>query len=125
MVDDMARHRLLTLLAVMTLAAFPFHTGAAGPQVRESVPAAAAIITGLHAEYVIRFDRPVDRAASNVVITAGGRTIQTLTPRLDSAVDVLFASGEAPPPGQYLLHWETRSPDGEPSRGDIPFSVAR
>jgi methionine-rich copper-binding protein CopC len=93
--------------------------------VRESNPAAEAIIHGRHAEYVVRFDGPVDHAASHIQITQSGRVVQTLSPLLDSAVDVLFASGEAPPAGHYLLHWETRSPlDGEVSRGDIPFSVA-
>jgi methionine-rich copper-binding protein CopC len=92
--------------------------------VRQSTPAAEAIISGRHAEYVIRFDGPVDHAASRMQITMDGRVIQSLTPRLDSAVDVLFASGMAPAQGKYMLHWEARSPDGDVSSGDIPFSVA-
>ena len=57
-------------------------------------------------------------------ITKDGRLVESLTPRVDSGVDVLFASGIAPVPGDYMLHWEARSPDGDVTSGDIPFSVA-
>jgi methionine-rich copper-binding protein CopC len=92
--------------------------------VRESKPSAEAIIHGGHAEYAIYFDDPVDHAASRLQVTQAGRVVQALSPLLDSAVDVLFASAEAPPAGRYLLHWEARSMEGETSAGDIPFSVA-
>jgi len=42
----------------------------------------------------------------------------------DSAVDVLFASGAAPPPGNYTLHWKATSAQGEVTEGSIPFTVA-
>lgn len=93
---------------------------------RESVPAAEAIIEGRHAEYVIRFDGPVDHLASRMEIVQSGQVVKSLTLRVDSAPNVLFASGEAPAPGHYQLHWEARSRDGmEVASGDIPFSVAR
>ena len=92
--------------------------------VRQSQPTAEAIIHGRHAEYVIYFDGPVDHAASRLQITQSGKLVQALVPRLDSAVDVLFADGETPPPGHYMLHWEARSADGDTSAGDIPFGVA-
>jgi methionine-rich copper-binding protein CopC len=108
---------LLPVLWSGTATARPMH-------VRDSQPAANAIIQGRHAEYVVRFDGPVDHAASHLQITQSGRLVQTLVPRLNSAVDVLFADGVAPPAGQYMLHWEARSMDGDVSNGDIPFSVA-
>jgi len=92
--------------------------------VRESQPKAGAIIHGRHAEYVIYFDGPVDHVASRLRITEAGRLVEVLNPLFDSAVDVLFASGEAPAAGQYLLHWEARSMEGDISVGDIPFNVA-
>ncbi len=115
------------------------------PQVQESSPAANEIIHGRHAEYVIRFDRPVDHAASHLEITQSGRIVQSLPFLLDSAPDVLFASGDVArhdgwttghpscraagrgaDPGHYLLHWQARSSaDATVSNGDIPFSVAR
>ena len=93
-------------------------------RMRESRPAAGAIIRGRRAEYVVYFDGPVDHASSRLHITQAGRLVQRLNPLLDSASDVLFASGETPPPGSYLLHWEARSMDGEIAAGDIPFDVA-
>lgn len=93
--------------------------------VRESQPGAEAIVRGRHVEYVIYFDGPVDHAASRLRITQADRLVQVLNPLLDSATDVLFASGEAPPAGRYFLHWEARSMDGDASAGDIPFSVAQ
>ena len=92
---------------------------------RDIVPGADAIIHGRHAEYVIRFDGPVDHTASHIEIIQSDQVVQSLTPLGDSAVDVLFASGEAPPPGRYLLRWQARSVvDGTVSSGSIPFSVA-
>lgn len=91
---------------------------------RDSMPAANAIIHGRHAEYIIRFDGPVDHIASHMEVMQSDRIVQSLTPLGDSAVDVLFASGEAPPPGRYLLRWQARSVvDGTVSAGSIPFSV--
>lgn len=119
--------KMQAMALAMALAApvlCPSAADAAPPHVRGSSPAAEDIIHGHHAEYVIRFDAPVDHAASRLAITQSGRVVQTLRPLLDSAVDVLFASGETPPPGRYQLHWEAVAPDGEASRGDIAFSVA-
>jgi methionine-rich copper-binding protein CopC len=110
------------MLAALVL--WPCLAGARALQVRESRPSAEAIIQGRHAEYVIYFDGPVDHAASRLQITQSGRLIEVLNPLFDSAVDVLFASGETPPAGHYFLHWEARSMDGDVSAGDIPFSVA-
>lgn len=98
---------------------------AGSPHMRDTMPAADAIVHGRHAEYIIRFDGPVDHIASHIEITQSDRIVQSLTPLGDSAVDVLFASGEAPPPGRYLLRWQARSVvDGTVSNGSIPFSVA-
>lgn len=115
----------LSLLALVAAAAISSVAGQAAPRhVRSSSPAAEAIIHGRHAEYVIRFDGPVDHQASRMQITQNGRVVQLLAPLLDSAADVLFAGSEVPAPGRYLLHWVARSSDGDNSSGDIPFSVA-
>ncbi len=110
------------LLAGLVL--WPHVAAARSLHVRDSVPASEAIIHGRHAEYVIRFDGPVDHVASRMEIVQSGRVVQSLVPRVDSAVDVLFASGEVPAAGRYVLHWRAVSADGEVSNGDIAFSVA-
>jgi methionine-rich copper-binding protein CopC len=109
---------------VAPVAPLPRLAAARQVHVRVSQPTADAIIRGRHAENVIYFDGPVDHAASRLQITQDGRAVQVLRPLLGSATDVLLASGEAPPAGHYLLHWETRSTDGDVAAGDIPFSVA-
>jgi methionine-rich copper-binding protein CopC len=91
--------------------------------VRHSAPTAETIIHGDHAQYVIRFDGPVNHFASHMEITQGTNVVETLTPLDVSAVDVLFASGAVPRPGRYLLHWEAVSADGDTTKGDIPFNV--
>jgi hypothetical protein len=115
-----ARFVILIVTAVLA----PLAAEAAARQVRSSSPAAGATIQGHHAEYVVRFDGPVNHRSCRLLITQSGKLIQTLPLRLNSAPDTLFAQGEAPPPGNYTLHWETQSTDGDMSSGDIPFSVA-
>ena len=115
--------RVCGVLAAVLLA--PAVADARALHVRESTPAAQAIIAGRHAEYVIRFDGLVDHRASRMAIVQSGRVVQTLVPLGDSAPDVLFASGEAPRPGKYVLRWRAISADdGVASGGEIPFSVA-
>jgi methionine-rich copper-binding protein CopC len=100
-----------------------FRVAAEPRHVLSSRPAADAIIQGRHAEYMVRFDGPVDHQSARLTITQSGKLIQSLTPLLDSAADVLFAGHEAPAPGEYRLHWDVRSSDGETSSGDISFRV--
>ena len=94
--------------------------------VRSSTPAAGAVLTGRHAEYVIQFDGLVDHRSSRIYIVQSGRVVQSLIPSGNSAPEVLFAGAEMPPPGDYQLQWQVRSTgDAVISSGVIPFSVAR
>jgi methionine-rich copper-binding protein CopC len=97
---------------------------AAPPTMRDSQPAAETLIRGRHTAYVVRFDTPVDHAASRLQLLQDGKVITELAPRLDSAPDVLYAAGETPRPGRYQLRWEVRSLNGESAEGVIPFSTA-
>jgi methionine-rich copper-binding protein CopC len=93
--------------------------------VRNSTPDVGAIIDGHHAQYVVRFDGPVDHAASRLYITQDHKVVESLVVLLDSAPDVLFSSGATLAAGHYNLHWYAKSaPDSEVVEGDIPFSVA-
>jgi len=110
---------LALLLSTEAAPARPMH-------VLASTPAAEAIMHGAHAEYVVRFDGPVDHAQSRIEILRDGRVVQSLHPRLDSAPDVLFASSPMPPPGHYELHWVVKSVSGgDISDGMIPFSTGQ
>ena len=94
--------------------------------VKDSAPAAEAILDGRNAQYVIRLDGWVDHGTSQMDITENGKIVELLVPTRDSEPDVLAASAAALPPGRYQLHWHAKSvPDGDFSDGSIPFTVAR
>jgi len=95
-------------------------------QMVESLPAAQVIVDRNNAQYVVRFDGPVDHRASRLVIMRGDRVIKKLTPLLDAAPEVLFASGPRLPLGDYQLNWSAKSmPDGDFTDGSIRFTVGR
>ncbi|HUB47924.1 MAG TPA: copper resistance protein CopC [Acetobacteraceae bacterium] len=110
------------LLAIALLLA-PQTTQARAVNMVESNPQAETIIHGDHAEYVVRFDGPVNHFASRLEIVQDGRVVRTLRPLENAAVDVLFAAGPVPAPGRYALRWTAISGDGEQSSGQIPFAV--
>ena len=110
---------VLLLISTTSAPARPMH-------VMASTPEAEAIMHGRNAQFVVRFDGPVDHAQSRLEILRDGQVVQRLHPLLGSAADVLFASAPAPQPGRYVLHWTVKSvPDEEASEGMIPFSVAQ
>ena len=73
------------LISTAPASARPMH-------VLASTPAAETIMHGDHAEYVVRFDGPVDHAQSRIEILHDGHLVESLHPLLDSAPNVLFAS---------------------------------
>jgi methionine-rich copper-binding protein CopC len=96
-----------------------------GVHVLDSAPKAHAQIGTKSSEFFVRFDRPVDHIKSRLVIMQGGRTIETLHPRLESAPEVLFARAPTLPVGDYLLHWSVVTLQGAQAiEGDIPFKVS-
>ena len=95
-------------------------------QVVTSTPAPEAIMRGAMAQFVVRFDGPVNHAQSRLEILHDGKVVKRLTPLLDSAPDVLFASSPELEPGHYVLHWSVKSiQDHDESEGTINFSVER
>jgi len=93
--------------------------------VLESAPAAHARIGRRSSAFFVRFDRPVDHRKSTLVIKQGDKVIERLTPRLESAPEVLFAEAPTLPPGDYTLHWAVITLQGEKTvSGDIPFQVS-
>ncbi len=96
-----------------------------GMAMTQSHPAAQEAVDGNNAQYSVRFDGPVDHREALLSITgADGKAVSTLHPLLDSAPNVLFASGPRLTTGDYQLHWVVRSiPAGEISSGFVPFKV--
>jgi methionine-rich copper-binding protein CopC len=116
--------RLPRVALAIVVALCPGATMARSLVVLETMPQADAVVSGRHAEYLVRFDGPIDHAASRLQVLDAGKVIQEYVPSMDSAVDVLFAGGEFPRAGSYVLRWEVRSVDGDTTIGSIPFTVA-
>ena len=94
-------------------------------RVVESAPKAHARIGRRSSAFFVRFDRPVDHRKSTLVLKQGDKVIERLTPRLESAPEVLFAEAPTLPPGDYTLHWAVITLQGEKTvSGDIPFQVS-
>ena len=97
---------------------------AQGVQVMQSQPAASAVMDGRSTEFFVRFDKPVDHIRSTLAITRDGKVVERLTPRLESAPNVLFARAPTLAPGDYALHWSVKTMSGEDLiDGNIAFSV--
>ena len=91
------------------------------PRVLDSAPKADAVIGGRSSAFYVRFDRPVDHEDSQLAIKQNGKIVEILSPRLESAPDVLFARAPTLAPGSYKLHWLV---GGSPQfDGEIPFTV--
>ncbi len=89
-----------------------------------SRPVARAVMDRANTRFFVRFDGPVDHAASTLSVLRDGRVVQTLRPRLESSPDTLYGSGGRLRPGAYELRWTTRPARGrEASAGSIPFTV--
>jgi methionine-rich copper-binding protein CopC len=90
----------------------------------DSSPAANAVIARRSSEFFVRFDRPVDHIHSTLAIMRDGKLVERLTPRLESAPEVLFARAPTLPAGDYKLHWAVRTMTKvDVIQGDIPFTV--
>ena len=98
--------------------------GAQDVRVMESAPKASAVIAGRSSEFFVRFDRPVDHIHSQLAITRNGQLVEQLTPRLESAPEVLFARAPTLPAGDYDLQWRVKTMTGVAViQGNIPFTV--
>ena len=102
---------VLLMMSITSASARPMH-------VLASTPAAEAIMHGRNAQYVVRFDGPVDHEQSRLEILRDGHVVERLNPVLDSAADVLFASAPAPEPGATCFIGSlSRSSTRKPPRG--------
>lgn len=90
----------------------------------EASPAARSVMDGARQELFVRFDGPVDHAASRLEILQGEAVLRVLHPRLGASPDTLYAATGGLPPGRYVLRWLARSQRGsEVSEGHLDFTV--
>lgn len=90
-----------------------------------STPRPDENVTGAETAIEIRFNSRIDAGRSHLRLHRIDGEAVTLP--LDGAAseDTLKAKATGLAPGTYRLHWQTLSPDGHISQGDIPFAVGR
>ena len=112
------------LCGIMLLLSAIAPASAQDVNVLDSAPKAQAVIGEPGSAFFVRFDRPIDHIHSRLSIRQDGKIVEQLTPRLESAPDVLFARAPTLAPGSYTLHWAVRTmTDVKTQEGDIPFTV--
>lgn len=93
--------------------------------VLESTPRPDAAVNGEALAVEIRFNSRIDAGRSHIKLFGSDGDAVSL-PLADAASeDTLKARATGLTPGSYRLHWQTLSPDGHISQGDIPFRVNR
>jgi hypothetical protein len=109
----------------MLLLSAPLSAWSRPVNMMDGFPAAQVIVGHTNAQYVVRFDGPVDHHASRLTITQRDRMVESLTPRLDAAPEVLLAFEPRLPAGEDESHWSAKAmPDGDFSDGSIRFTIA-
>ena len=81
------------------------------------------LMTGDALAIEIRFNSRIDAARSHLKLYRIDGGVVSLPLTDAGADDMLKASASSLAPGRYRLHWQTLSPDGHISQGDIPFGV--
>ncbi len=113
----------LTLAAFVLVGSWSPGCWARAMSVVGSFPMVNQIMDGSATSFAIRFDGPVDHAASRLTLVTPKST-RPLHARLGGEPNTLFSAVGALPPGSYELRWEAHAMDGEISRGAIPFKVS-
>ena len=116
--------KLFRILLVSVVTAASCGAAFAHAVVISASPRAEARIAATELPIEIRFNSRIDAERSNLkLFKADGSA--TVLPVLDAgSADALKSRATDLSPGQYRLHWQTLSPDGHISQGDIPFPVS-
>ncbi|PPD46147.1 MAG: copper resistance protein [Methylocystis sp.] len=89
-----------------------------------SSPSPEQRIAGEEITIEVRFNSRIDAERSSLKLFKSDGSVVSL-PLLDFAPDALKAKARGLAPGAYRLHWQTLSPDGHITQGDIPFVMSR
>lgn len=117
--------KLLRIACALSCLAATVGTAWAHAIVLSSSPRPDGKVTGPDALFAIRFSSRIDAGRSYLkLFRIDGEAL--VLPLADAASeDTLKARATGLTPGRYRLHWQTLSPDGHISQGDIPFDVSR
>jgi len=118
------RHWSTVMLVLMGIVAMTAGARADDLKVLETGPAVNAVLDSVSDGFFVRFNQPVDHINSPLLVKRGSEVMETLTPRLQSNPNVLFARAATLPPGSYTLHWVVKTiADARIEQGDVPFSI--
>jgi copper resistance protein C len=117
--------KLLRLVSTLACLAVSGGAALAHALVIGSTPRAEAVVAGDTLAVEIRFNSRIDAARSHLKLFKVDGAAVSLPLSDAGSDDLLKSSASGLTPGRYRLHWQTLSPDGHISQGDIPFSVSR
>ncbi|HXC47040.1 MAG TPA: copper resistance CopC family protein [Candidatus Sulfotelmatobacter sp.] len=90
---------------------------------KESSPAANAIVAGPDLSIMLKYNVRVDSARSKVQLSRPDDSITELQLQKQVSPDTLSSKASGLTPGAYKIQWQVLAPDGHITRGVIPFSV--
>jgi methionine-rich copper-binding protein CopC len=90
---------------------------------KESSPAANAIVVGPDVAITLKYNVRVDSARSKVQLSRPDETVTELPLQQQASPDTLSAKATGLTPGAYKLQWQVLAPDGHITRGVVPFTV--
>jgi copper resistance protein C len=117
--------KLLRLACVLAFLSVPGGAAEAHAIVLESIPRADQTVSGGDVVIEIRFNSRIDVERSHLKLFKPDGGALVLPAMEAAAADVLKSKATGLTPGAYRLHWQTLSPDGHISQGDIRFDVSR
>lgn len=118
----------MTLLRLFVFAVSLAVTGGSAQAhaiVLDSTPRPDAAVTGDELAVEIRFNSRIDAGRSHIKLFRADGAAVSLPLAEAASEDMLKAKASGLTPGRYRLHWQTLSPDGHITQGDIPFQVNR
>jgi copper resistance protein C len=90
---------------------------------KESSPAANAIVPGPDISITLKYNVRVDSARSKVQLSHPDESVTELPLQKQVSPDTLSAKATGLAPGAYKIQWQVLAPDGHITRGVVPFSV--
>ncbi len=93
--------------------------------VLNSTPRADDVVKGDETPIEIRFNSLIDAARSTLRLFKIDGDSVSLPLTESTSEDALKSKAAGLTPGKYRLHWQTLSPDGHITQGDIFFGVSR
>jgi len=90
---------------------------------KESSPAANAIVVGPDLPITLKYNVRVDSARSKIQLARPDESVTDLPLAKQVSPDTLSSKATGLTPGAYKLQWQVLAPDGHITRGVVPFSV--